>query len=168
MAIKADSSFNMKNKLAGVDGMKTARAIGLLSYRNSITYNLTQKDDKHLLKNYRASSYQNYQGEKLARRFNAFSYYFISKAFDTHNVGRGRGGLVKALEKVKSNTLVIGISSDLLFPVSEQKFVAKNIKNAKYFEIKSEYGHDGFLLEYEQLQKIIQKQINFLSYENTC
>ena len=66
-------------------------------------------------------------------------------------MGRGRGGVEKALADVKAETLVIGIDSDRLFPVCEQKFLAANIPDAEYMEITSKFGHDGFLLENEQL-----------------
>src|SRR6056297_2250263 len=168
MAIQADPTFKMKSDMAGIEGMKTARAVALLSYRNYMTYYMTQQDEESLLKNFRACSYQNYQGEKLARRFNAFSYYFISKSFDTHDVGRNRGGVDTALSRVKANSLIIGISSDMLFPVDEQKYVAEKIKEGKYFEIDSEYGHDGFLLEYDQLEKIIFNHLKIVKHENTC
>src|SRR5690606_29472053 len=101
-----------------------------------------QSDEK--TDDFLASSYQRYQGEKLARRFNAYSYVTLSKAMDSHNVGRNRGTVEHALGRIKAKTLVIGIESDLLFPVEEQKFIAKNITNAQFEQVKSDFGHDGF------------------------
>ena len=75
---------------------------------------------------------------------------------DGHNMGRGRISPKKALGQIKAKTLVIGVESDLLFPVAEQKFISQNIPGAKFTEIKSVYGHDGFLLEQSQLIKVIQ------------
>ena len=74
---------------------------------------------------------------------------------DAHHVGRGRGSIEKALQKIKAKTLVIGIESDILFPVSEQEFIAENVSGAKFIAINSLYGHDGFLLESEQIENII-------------
>jgi homoserine O-acetyltransferase/O-succinyltransferase len=75
---------------------------------------------------------------------------------DTHNVGRNRGSIVHALAQIKARTLVIGISSDILFPPIEQQFLAKHIPDATYQEIDSLYGHDGFLIEYKQLRQLLQ------------
>ena len=75
---------------------------------------------------------------------------------DSHNVGRNRGGIVNALGMVKSKTLVLGIKSDLLFPPTEQQFLARHIPNATFQEIDSLYGHDGFLIEYKQLTQVIR------------
>ena len=130
--------------------MKAARSIALLSYRNPAAYNKTQAEaDDEKITSFRASSYQSYQGDKLVRRFNPYSYYCLVCLSDTNNVGRGRGGRIKALNTVKAKTLAVGITSDILFPVDEQKFVAENIPGAEYVEIDSFYGHDGFLIESE-------------------
>ncbi len=80
---------------------------------------------------------------------------------DSHNVGRGRVSVSEALKKIEANAIVIGIESDLLFPIEEQKKLASEIKNAKFEKIDSIYGHDGFLIEYEQLENIIRKNISF-------
>lgn len=158
LAIKADRSWYNFSPDAGLKGLKAARSIALLSYRNYNTYTSTQKEDNDdKTENFKASSYQNYQGEKLVNRFNAYSYWHLSKAMDSHNVGRNRDGVEKALKQIKAKTLVIGISSDILFPTVEQKFLAKHIVNAKYTEIDSLYGHDGFLIETEKISNEIQK-----------
>jgi homoserine O-acetyltransferase/O-succinyltransferase len=152
--IEQDVTWKERNAQAGLEGMKTARAIALLSYRNYDTYAATQQgyaDNK----TFRAETYQAYQGEKLAKRFNAFSYYFLSKGMDGHDVGRGRGSVEKALATVKAKTLVIAISSDILFPPTEQKFLAAHIPGASLVVIHSFYGHDGFLLEYEKISAAI-------------
>ena len=156
MAIETDSTWLESHPDAGLAGMKVARSIALLSYRNYDTYDFTQARDNHdQADGFRASGYQRYQGNKLASRFNAFSYWTLSKMMDSHNVGRNRITIINALSKVKARTLVLGISSDILFPLSEQKLLAKYIANAQYQEIDSLYGHDGFLIEYKQLKQIL-------------
>jgi homoserine O-acetyltransferase len=159
MAIQNDNTWGQKNEKAGLEGMKTARSIALLSYRNYQAYQITQTDEEEKLNNFKASSYQQYQGFKLQQRFNAFSYFTLSKAMDTHNVGRNRNGIKNALQQIKANTCIMAISSDILFPPQEQKTLAEFIPNAVYYEIDSDYGHDGFLLEFE---KITQKLKPFL------
>ena len=156
MSIEADKTWNEKNEKAGVDGMKAARSIALISYRHYDTYHASQSEhEMKKIENFKSESYQKYQGEKLARRFNAFSYYFLSKGMDAHNIGRDRGGIENALHKIKAKTLAIGIETDILFPLREQQLIAANIPHGKFIAINSLYGHDGFLLEAEQIQYII-------------
>ena len=78
---------------------------------------------------------------------------------DAHNVGRGYESIEAALQKIQASTLAIGIDSDLLFPVSEQQFIAKNIPGAGFESIDSFYGHDGFLLEFEKIEKLIKDKL---------
>jgi homoserine O-acetyltransferase len=158
LAIEADESFFADNIGGGKKGLKAARSIALLSYRTAYAYNQTQAEETdEKTGSFRASSYQAYQGDKLVSRFNPWSYYRLTQLSDSHNVGRGRGGVLKALKKVKASTLCIGIRSDLLFPVSEQKFVAENVKKGHYSEIDSFFGHDGFLIEAGQVSAVIRK-----------
>ncbi|HVF96710.1 MAG TPA: homoserine O-acetyltransferase [Flavisolibacter sp.] len=159
--MEGDSSWKDQHPDAGNEGMKTARAIALLSYRNYTAYSSTQQgwqnehgaDGKWALS--KAETYQRYQGEKLAKRFTAFSYYFLSQSMDLHDVGRGRGGLQKALAQIQAKTLVVSISSDILFPCSEQQQLAQLIPGAVLKTIDSPYGHDGFLLEFEKLTQLL-------------
>jgi homoserine O-acetyltransferase len=136
--------------------MKVARSIALLSYRHYDAYGISQIEETNdLLDDFKSESYQRYQGEKLARRFNAFSYYFLSKAMDAHNIGRGRVSIEAALQQITARTLVIGISNDILFPIDEQEYLAATISGASFKSIESFYGHDGFLLEYDKITQAI-------------
>lgn len=155
MCIEADCSFGELRADAGRKGLAAARAIGLLSYRGYYGYNLTQQDTEELPEIHRAASYQQYQGEKLCRRFDAYSYYAILNAFDTHDVGRGRGGLEKALSTIKAKTIVIGLTTDIVFPPKEMKELCSKIPGAIYGEIQSPFGHDGFLVEHDQLNDLL-------------
>jgi len=156
--IEADSTWPQKTAQAGIEGMKVARSIALLSYRSYHTYQVLQSEDSNeKLHNFKSESYQRYQGKKLADRFNAFSYYVISKSMDAHNVGRGRGSVKAALALIKAKTLVIAVTSDMLFPPTEQQFLAGNIAGASLVSINSTYGHDGFLLEFVQIEAAISK-----------
>jgi len=160
-AIECDSTWQEKNINAGIEGMKVARGIALISYRHYNTYQASQPEDTNeKLENFKTESYQRYQGEKLGRRFNAFSYYFLSKGMDSHNVGRDRGSIEVALQQIEAKTLVIGITTDILFPLSEQQFLADNIPGALFASIDSLYGHDGFLLEFEKIHKLISELLH--------
>ncbi len=155
MAIEGDSTFRDNHPDAGQKGLEAARAIAMLSYRNQQTYNQTQTDTDHRATGFSADSYQRYQGRKLSKRFDAHSYYSLSQTMDSHDVGRNFGSEVEALQRIESNVLAISISSDLLFPPDEQEFIARSCKNGKYISLDSLFGHDGFLIETEQLTKVI-------------
>ncbi len=157
MAIETDATWGERGEESGKKGMRCSRAIGLLSYRGSPAYNATQQehDTMYKLAGFRATTYQQYQGEKLARRFNAYSYYRLTQAFDSHNVGRYRGGVESALGLISCPAMVIGISTDIIFPVSEQIFLYKHIPDCQIHLLSSEFGHDGFLVEYEKLNQIL-------------
>ena len=162
--IELDPTWKNSDPQAGIDGMKVARGVALLSYRNQETYNINQTDtDLNSLSSFRSESYQRYQGEKLAARFNAFSYYFLSQSMDSHQVGRGRESITGALKKIKAKTHLIGIQSDLLFTEKEQAFLAENIPGAFLYMIPSGFGHDGFLLEFDAISSII---LDFIQLEN--
>lgn len=161
MSLEADPTFRKAGDLRGGEaGLRAARSIALISYRSYEGYNSTQQEaSEDTVFADRAGSYQRYQGKKLSDRFDAYSYYYLTKSVDSHNLGRGRGGLEKALGSIKCDCAVIGIDSDRLFPVEEQKFMAEHIPGAEYHEITSRFGHDGFLLEYPQLQEIFEQLI---------
>ena len=158
MALEADPTFRACESLdGGRKGLEAARAISLISYRSFDGYNLTQYEtDDDCLFASRAASYERYQGEKLVKRgFDAYSYYYLLHCVDSQNVGRHRGGVKAALAQIQAKSIVISITSDGLFPPCESSEWAKYIPNAKYYEIESRFGHDGFLLETEQITQII-------------
>lgn len=158
MCIESDTTWYEDKPDAGKQGLRAARAVALLSYRNYEAYKQTQSEtDIEKTDHYRAQSYQVYQGEKLIERFNTHAYYFMSKAMDSHHVGRGRGSMENALSMIKANTIVIGISSDMLFPIAEQRELAEKIPNAECHEIDSFYGHDGFLIESKEITRILNE-----------
>ena len=158
--LENDPTFGERRDDAGMRGMAAARAIGLLTYRGSLGYNLTQQNKEPNPTVHRASTYQQYQGEKLCRRYNAYSYVAILDAFDTHDVGRERGGLEAALGRITAQTVVVGITSDIIFTPAEMRLLTERIPAARYYEIDSPFGHDGFLVEHEQLNSIIYPFIN--------
>lgn len=169
LAIEADPSYLEEKPYGGSSGLKCARSIALLSYRNEQSYTQTQREsDPTQTRNLKASSYQNYQGDKLVKRFDAYSYHALTRLMDTHNIVRDRGSIGDAIRMIKAKVLSIGISTDQLFPVHEQKILA-HIARGEYREIDSPFGHDGFLLEgtkitanvrdfWEQSQKENQKK----------
>jgi homoserine O-acetyltransferase/O-succinyltransferase len=158
LAMQADQTFTSGDPEGGKLGLKAARSIALISYRTMYAYNQTQKDDDdEKLTSFRAASYQAYQGEKLVKRFNPYSYWCLTCLSDTHNIGRSRGGIVNALKKIKANVLCVGIKSDILFPTDDQKYITAHTEGAEYIEIDSFYGHDGFLIETDIVTEVVRK-----------
>lgn len=157
LAIEADATYHENRPGGGDAGLAAARAVALLSYRGYEAYGNTQTDpDPERLRDFRASSYQRYQGNKLVARFDAYSYVVLTRAMDSHNLGRGRGGVAAALASIRARTLVLGITSDVLFPLSEQRTIAEGIPGAVYSELDSGFGHDGFLLETSKITQALE------------
>lgn len=148
------------------NGLSIARMIAMITYRCQSDFehkfgrNLQNGHD-HL---FQVESYLNYQGQKLVQRFDALTYVFLTKAMDSHDVARGRGSYEKILGSVDIPILVIGIDSDVLYPVNEQKELAGLLANGRYEKIKSIHGHDAFLIEFDQMNSIIK---SFLSTVKT-
>ena len=152
-------------------GLSLARKIGMISYRSDVNFNtkfLNQRkfEDADVFENnniFQVESYLNYQGDKLVERFDANSFLNISKAMDLHDLSRGRGRMSDVLKSIKSRVLCIGIDSDILYPAHEQQAIANAIPGSIYKEIKSEAGHDAFLIEFEQMTKIIKPFLQALA-----
>ncbi len=164
MAIEADTTWLEKKPEAGNKGLAAARSIALLSYRHYNGYGITQTRDKAFVAltndvQYAADNYQRDQGLKLVNRFNALCYYRLSQSMDSHDVSRNRGTVKKALHQITAKTLVIGIKSDVLYPFEEQEFLQQHIPGAELLAIASDFGHDGFLLEYEKIEPALKKFI---------
>lgn len=149
LAIESDPTWYDEGTESGRQGLKVARGIGMLSYRNPPYYNHYQADANHDIQDiYRASSYILYQGEKLAKRFNAWSYHTLTMSMDSHHLARGRAESVEAvLAQMHMPVLVLAISSDFLCPLEEMSVYERCLPNAEYIIIDSEFGHDGFLVE---------------------
>src|SRR6185436_2619487 len=147
---------------AGLKGLKAARAIGMLTYRNyGILVEKQTDTDADKLDNYKASSYINYQGDKLVKRFNAYSYWLLTKAMDSHHLARSRGGDLQAvLKNITQPTLIIGISSDILCPLEEQRYIKSSLPDCTLVEIDSAYGHDGFMVEAEKISHHLSKWLD--------
>ncbi|ARU63355.1 homoserine O-acetyltransferase [Tumebacillus avium] len=151
--------------LGGADGLALARKIGMITYRS---FDLFEARFGRELKRphaalgeteFQIESYLEHMGQKLLGRFNADSYLCLLKAMDLHDIGRGRGGAQQALAQIQADVLWVGIDTDQLYPPQEQRTWARRLarlgKQVTYRELNSEYGHDAFLAEGEQLSLII-------------
>ncbi len=163
MAIFADKSYFDNQPHGGKNGLKAARAIAMLSYRSYLLYQKKQTD-YHLdkIQDFKSSDYQQYQGQKLIERFDAYSYVSLTKMMDSHNIFRNRIG--NPLSKIQTKCTFLGIDSDILFPLNEQKFLHSLCKNSELKILSSDYGHDAFLVETDYMihllnQTFIQKKL---------
>ncbi|WP_197073906.1 homoserine O-acetyltransferase MetX [Streptomyces sp. e14] len=105
---------------------------------------------------YQVESYLDHHAAKLVRRFDAGSYVTLTEAMNSHDIGRGRGGVRAALSRVTAPALVAGVDSDRLYPPYQQAELAAGIPSADRLRvIESPYGHDGFLIEAEQVASLV-------------
>ncbi|HOY04376.1 MAG TPA: alpha/beta fold hydrolase [Saprospiraceae bacterium] len=156
MAIEADITWRKNHPQAGEAGLRAAEALALLYAGSSQAYGVLQDAPDAIPDAFRAAAFQQEQSLQRVRDFNAFSSYLLSKAADTHDVGRNRGGIAAALAEVQAKTMVIGISSDQLFPCAEQRFLAEKIPGAIYREVHSDAGHEGYLTESSRLTHLLK------------
>jgi homoserine O-acetyltransferase len=169
-AITADRNFRGGDYYDGAtpsEGLAIARGLGHITYRSADEFQTrfarVPQEEADVLTGgqYSIQSYLGYHGEKLARRFDANSYIVLSEAMNHHDVGRGRGGVVAALGAIRSHTTVLGIDSDRLYPLALQEQLAELIPNASPVHVvSSAVGHDGFLLEVDQIGKIMQESLD--------
>ena len=150
-------------------GLALARIIGHITYLSEAS--MERKFGRRLQENsafgfdfstdFQVESYLHYQGQKFVERFDANSYLYITKAMDYFDLGeqRGDGSLVKALSRARAKFLVVSFSSDWLYPTAQSREMVKAMKLAgrdvSFCEIKTDFGHDSFLLAHEQLTRLI-------------
>lgn len=173
-AIKADPAFNggdYYDAPAGSGpyrGLALARRMALLNYRSPEELNVRFARSWQSKVNpfgdggrFAVESYLDFHGNKFTRRFDANSYLTLVEAMNSHDLARGRGSLKKAIAKIKAQILVVGIDSDRLFPLANQRMIVdagpKRLYGNKLFVIKSEYGHDGFLIEADRVSPLLKK-----------
>jgi homoserine O-acetyltransferase len=152
-------------------GLALARRMALLNYRSPHELNerfeRTWQSGKSPLGDggrFAVESYLDFHGNKFTRRFDANSYITLVNAMNSHDVGRDRDGVEKALKQIKAKSLVVGISTDRLFPLSGQQVIAEYIGGelvgGKLHVIDSEFGHDGFLIEMDIVGPLLEQLLN--------
>jgi homoserine O-acetyltransferase len=169
-AIRSDPNFAGGDYYGGplpLVGLGLARRIGHISYRSEAElaerFGRQPQAEEDPLRGgrYAVESYLDYHAEKLIRRFDANSYLVLSRAMDHHDVGRGRGGVTAALAAVQARSTVIAVTSDRLYPPYQQEHLAMLLPGQPNFEVvQSQHGHDGFLIEVEQVGKFIAQALS--------
>jgi homoserine O-acetyltransferase len=156
-------------------GLALARRMALLNYRSPSELNLRferswQSDISPLGGNgkFAVESYLDFHGNKFTRRFDANSYITLVESMNSHDIGRGRGGVAAALGRIRARTLVVGIDSDRLFPVEGQRVIAAGLPHgvgigpdpAAPVVLESGYGHDGFLIESAAVGALLRRLLD--------
>lgn len=152
-------------------GLAAARMMAMCSYRSPASFEnrfgrATDGGDS-----FRVSSWLSHHGSELVARFDANSYCCLTRAMDRHDVGRGRGGVARSLGSVRVPTLVVSIDSDGLYPPVEQHQLARLIPGAELYTLRSQHGHDGFLIETDQLEdrvRIFRDDVESRKFVNSC
>lgn len=148
-------------------GLSLARMIAMNSYRSPKDFE--SKFGRRLQEGtdiYEVESYLNYQGKKIVDRFDAASYVRLTQAMDAHDVAYKRNTYEEILEGVRVPVLVVGIDTDMLYPVEEQQELATLLPYGEYAEITSPYGHDAFLIEFEQINRLVHSFKQELSIQH--
>jgi homoserine O-acetyltransferase len=139
-------------------GLSLARRMAMLNYRTPAELNArfdrswqSSLDPLGGGGRFAVESYLDFHGNRFTRRFDANSYLVLTEAMNSHDVGRGRGGVDAALERVTARSLVLGIDSDRYFPVDGQREIARRLSRSIHgpepVVLRSDYGHDAFLIE---------------------
>jgi homoserine O-acetyltransferase len=140
------------------DGLATARMMAMVSYRSQPSFEgrfgrdvMAEQDDSP----YAVESYLRHHGQKLVGRFDANCYVALTRQMDTHDVARDRGDYASVLSSIEQPTLVVGIDSDVLYPLSEQHELAESLPRATLEVLESPHGHDSFLIEVDALNNFV-------------
>ena len=141
-----------------IAGLASARMMAMLSYRTPASFSerfgrevMTSAGETFLVE-----SYLRYQGDKLVHRFDANSYVRLTQTSNSHDVARNRGKYEDILGSVRQQTLIVGVDTDILFPLNEQQELARCIPDAELAVLRSPHGHDAFLLEGAKLNSVVQ------------
>lgn len=152
-------------------GLVAARRLAHLTYRGEMEiderFGTSAQTGENPLGPYRADgerfavqSYLEHQGRKLTERFDAASYVTLTEALNRHDVGRGRGGLNKALASSTVPTMIVGVDTDILYPYHQQEHLSRNLGNLLAMsKLSSPVGHDAFLVEARQMDRVLRNFI---------
>lgn len=152
-------------------GLAAARRIAHLTYRGELEiderFGTAAQPGENPLGPFRedgqrfaVQSYLEHQGAKLTQRFDAACYVTLTEALNRHDVGRGRGGLNKALASSTVPTMIVGVDTDILYPYHQQEHLSRNLGNLLAMsKLSSPVGHDAFLVEARQMDRILRNFI---------
>ncbi|MDP9219803.1 MAG: homoserine O-acetyltransferase [Actinomycetota bacterium] len=170
-AIRSDPDFNggdyYERGVAPVVGLGIARSIAHVTYRSELElderFGREPQGEEEPLGGggrYAVESYLDHHKDKLAGRFDANSYLVLTEAMNSHDVGRGRGGVAEALQRISGRLVVAAVDSDRLYPPRlSEEIVAAVPAAAPVYSISSPYGHDGFLIEIGDVGELVRSAL---------
>ena len=166
-AIYADPAWNggrYRPEAPPAAGLAAARMMAMISYRSMPSF--AERFGRRTMPGeyddppFSVESYLRYQGRKLVDRFDANCYIRLTEQMDSHDVARGRGAYPDVLRTIRQPALVVGIDSDILYPLPEQEELAAHLPDATLDILSSIHGHDAFLIELDQLNDIVVRWMN--------
>jgi homoserine O-acetyltransferase len=146
-------------------GLGIARRIAHVTYRSELELHdrfgrLPQgTEDPFDGGRYAVESYLDHHAGKISGRFDANSYLVLTEAMNSHDIGRGRGGVASALARFDGRVVVVGVDSDRLYPPRLSDEIAEAAPRAESHTVTSPYGHDGFLIETAQVGAILRQVV---------
>jgi homoserine O-acetyltransferase len=160
-AVMLDPGWQQGNYYGGpgpVQGLSIARAMGMITYQSE--QSMTKKFARRMREGqFEVENYLDYQGQCLVERFDANSYLYLLRALDLHDLGFGYVSYKAALARIEAKVLVVGVTSDILYPAQQQIELVQTLKSlgvrAEYAEVDSPHGHDGFLIDFDLLRPIL-------------
>ena len=160
-AIENDEEFANGNYVdpSDVKGFETARMAGMVTYRSSQLFNERFARDETTNGGYEVESYLNHIGKKITTHFDPNSYCTLLRAMNTHDIGRGRGGIGEVAKQIKAKTVMLGFTHDLIYPPESIRSFAHQLTNSNFCLINTEFGHDGFLTEYTKWGHFIKQSM---------
>ncbi|MEM9664098.1 MAG: homoserine O-acetyltransferase [Bacteroidota bacterium] len=137
-------------------GLAAARMMAMVSYRTAPSFEARFGRERMAPQDatppsFSVESYLGYQGRKLVDRFDANCYVHLTWQMDTHDVAAGRGAYPEVLGTIQQPTLVMGVNTDVLYPLHEQEELAQHLPQATLQVMDSPHGHDAFLMEFDQM-----------------
>ena len=142
-------------RLDPVRGLAAARALAMCTYRSRASFEARFGRRLREPGLFEVESWLHHHGDRLLERFDADSYVTLTRAMDTHDVARGRGEYEEVLESIRVPALVVSIDSDVLYPPEEQAELASLIPGARLATLRSPHGHDAFLIDTEELDRLV-------------
>ncbi|WP_181347661.1 homoserine O-acetyltransferase [Thalassobacillus sp. CUG 92003] len=161
-AIKTDPAWNdgRYNSNQDLSGFEIARMAGMVTYRSAPLFDQrfgrTLTNERH----YQIQTYLDHQGEKIKERFDANSYLYLLEAMNHHDIGEGRGGIEKASQLFKAPVYTLSFQHDLLYPKEQMENFAQLVPEGDHFHVETDFGHDGFLVEFERWNWWVEQKLN--------
>lgn len=160
-AIESDEEFANGNYLeaSNIKGFETARMAGMVTYRSGKLFNERFARTKSRSGGYEVETYLHHIGKKITEHFDPNSYCTLLRAMNTHDIGRGRGGIKESVKQIKAKTITLAFTHDLIYTPDAIRSFSHLLPDSSFCLINTEFGHDGFLTEYDKWGLLIRQSM---------